>query len=96
MADSFEKLPSRINIKDAKQELKKEEEELQKIIDDREQLINELASKAQLRDEEKSKFIKNLRSKEVALQEAQQEINFLKRRLRQGVRLILRDQLLVK
>ena len=84
MADSFEKLPSRINIKDATQELKKEEEELQKIIDDREQLINELASKAQLRDEEKSKFIENLRSKEVALQEAQQEINFLKRRLRQA------------
>ena len=81
MQDRFDQLPSRLQIKDAKMEVKKEEKELEKIIKEKEDLIQELVSKAQLRDEEKRKFLDALKEKEEALNEARNELSFLKRRL---------------
>ncbi|MDO9532325.1 MAG: hypothetical protein Q7O12_09350 [Deltaproteobacteria bacterium] len=81
MRESFDKFPGRIEVKDAKKELKQGEKEVAKILSDKEQLINELLDKAQLREEEKSKFLYELGAKEAALQEAQSEIHFLRRKL---------------
>lgn len=81
MQDRFDQLPSRLQVKDVKKELKEEEEELQKIIEEKEKLIEDLVSKTQLREEEKKKFLSELKGKEEALQEASHELHFLKRRL---------------
>lgn len=81
MRDRFDQLPGRLEIKDTKKELKHEEQELKKILNEKEILINNLVNKAQLRDEEKEQFLKELRNKEESLNEAQQEMNFLRRRL---------------
>lgn len=84
MRESFDKLPGRIEVKDAKRELKQEEKEVEKILSDKEKLINELIDKAQLQEEERTKFFQELGAKEAALQEAQSEINFLRGQLRPG------------
>ena len=84
MRDRFDQFPGRLEIKDTKKELKQEEEELKKILDEKEKLIDKLVSKAHLREEEKEQFLKELRNKEEELNEAQQEMSFLKRRLIRG------------
>ena len=86
MRDRFDQLPGRLEIKDTKKELKQEELELKKILSDKEKLINDLVNKAQLRDEEKEHFLKELRNKEEALNEAQQEMTFLQRRIKRVTR----------
>ena len=82
MQDRFDKLPSKLQISEAKEKVEKEEKELEKIIREKEELIEELVSKAQLRDEEKQQFLNALKEKEEALNDARQELNFLRRRLR--------------
>jgi chromosome segregation ATPase len=68
-------------LRNTKEELKQEEQELKKILTEKEKLINDLVNKAHLREEEKEQFLKELQSKEESLNEAQQEMNFLRRRL---------------
>ena len=91
MQDRFDQLPSRLQVKDAKMEVKKEEKELEKIIKEKEELIQELVSKAQLRDEEKQKFLNALKEKEEALNDARNELRFLKRRLVMAERAKMRN-----
>lgn len=82
MQDRFDQLPSRLQVKEVKKELQEEEEELQKILKEKEKLIENLMSKTQLRDEEKRQVLEELKSKEDALLEAGQELEYLRRKLR--------------
>ena len=81
MQDRFDKLPSRIQIQDVKKEVKQEEEELDKIVQEKEQMIQELFSKAKLRDEEKQKFLEELKEKDKALEQSSQELRVLRHQL---------------
>ncbi|MCF8032452.1 MAG: hypothetical protein K9K66_05630 [Desulfarculaceae bacterium] len=81
MQDRFDQLPSRIEVKDAKRELREEEKELQEIIKSKEALIEELLTKTQMRDEEKQQFLEQMKLRDQELQEAQNELTFLRRRL---------------
>ena len=81
MQERFDKFPTQIKIEDTKKELKQEEKEFQKILDEREKIIRNLINKAQLRDEEKQSFLNDLKEKEKALHNAQEEIVFLRNRL---------------
>ncbi len=82
MQDRFDKLPSKLQISEAKEKVEREEKELEKITREKEKLIEELVSKAQLRDEGKQQFLNAPKEKEEALNDAQQQLNFLRRRLR--------------
>lgn len=84
MKDSFDQLPSRLQIKDAKKELKQEELQAEQILQERQKLIEELATRAKLQDAEKDKFMVALNEKDIALHAAQQEIAFLQQRLQRA------------
>lgn len=60
MRDTFDNLPARMQIKDAKRELKQEEEEVEKLLKERGQIIEELAAKAQLKEEERERILQEL------------------------------------
>lgn len=81
MKDSFDRLPNRFNVQEAKKDLEEEEVEVENIKKDRERLIQELVAKTQLRQEEKEEFLNRLKDKESSLESAQQEILNLKRRV---------------
>jgi len=84
MQERFDKIPTKIKIEDTKEELKQEEKELQKILKEREKLIQELVNKAQMREEEKQRFLRELQEKEESLHNAQKEIAFLRNRLKRA------------
>lgn len=81
MRQSFDQLPSRMDIKEARKEIKKEEEEVENIIKEKDSIINDLLSKARLNKEESEKIFNELKSKDQKLTEAQQELDFLKKSL---------------
>ncbi len=84
MQEHMDRLPQRFNVKDAEKELKAEEKELKKALAEREKLIEQLATKAQLRDEEKEQFIAQLDEREKALSDARREMALLRHRLRRA------------
>ena len=86
MQDRFDALPSKLNSSETKEDIEKEEKELKKILDEKNKLINDLVTKAKLRDEEKQQFLDALKEKEDALNNARQELELLKRRLRSATR----------
>ena len=85
MQKSFDQLPNRIEIKDAKMELKKEEETVENLLKEKDNIIEELVNKAQLSNDEKKEVIDELKSKDIQLTNAQREIIMLNRKLRRYV-----------
>jgi hypothetical protein len=81
MRDQFDRLPRRIELKETKEELRQEEAELTKIIEDKDQIINDLIDKAELKNGERERILGELKSKDDAYREAQEEIAYLNRRL---------------
>jgi hypothetical protein len=81
MRDTFERLPDKFQIKHTKQELEEEEEEAEKLANERKQIIDDLVAKAELREGEKERILQQLGEKEDALAEAREEIGTLRRRL---------------
>jgi hypothetical protein len=81
MRDRFDSLPGKGVIQETKKDLKKEEEELEVKIKERDKVIEDLFNRAQLQEGEKERFIKKLKEEEDALQNARQEIQILKNRL---------------
>ena len=79
---SFEQFPNRFEGKDENLEIKKEKEQVESIIQEKDQIIDDLLNKAQLKDEEKESIISELKSKDEKLCQAQQELDFLTNRLR--------------
>jgi hypothetical protein len=81
MQDRFDQLPSRFQVQAAKKDLRVEEEELGRIVKEKEDLIENLMGKAQLQEEEKEQFLSALKTKEEALELAHKEIGMLQSRL---------------
>lgn len=81
MRDSFDKLPGRMQVSAAKQELVQEQQSVEKLIAERDKIINELASKSQLNTAEKERIISQLQEKDKALGAARAEIAVLSQRL---------------
>jgi hypothetical protein len=84
MKDSFDQLPSRLQIKDAKKELKEEEQQVQQIQEERRRLLEEFAARAKIQDAEKTQFLSKMKEKDEAFHIAQEEIALLKARLRRA------------
>lgn len=85
MRDRLERNPGRgAEIAEAKVELKAEERQLQEKLTERNKLIEQLATKAQMQEGEKQEFLKKLREREKDLETARDEIQFLQSRLRRA------------
>ncbi|MGO9117526.1 MAG: hypothetical protein ACLQPD_07935 [Desulfomonilaceae bacterium] len=85
MRDTFDRLPAKMQIKseETKLELKEEEEGRQKILKQKDQIIEDLMAKAQLKEEEKTQVLQELSAKETAFEAASKEIYRLQHRLRE-------------
>lgn len=81
MRESFDQLPHKINIIEAKEELQKEEETAKNIEEEKNQVINNLFEKLEISEQEKTEFLEALESKEEALSKAKIEIDQLRRRI---------------
>ncbi|HYQ70363.1 MAG TPA: hypothetical protein VET88_00390 [Gammaproteobacteria bacterium] len=80
MRDYMQQLPSQ-NGKEAKKRIEEEKEEIQKVAEERNQMIRHLVEKSQLHDNQKREFLEKLEEKEKELNEAQKEMNKMKRRM---------------
>lgn len=81
MRDRMDKLPGKYEIEETKTEIKKEEEDFKKKLADKDRLIDELAHKAHLKDNEREQFKDELNKRIAELSEAQSEISFLRERM---------------
>ncbi|MCW7478345.1 hypothetical protein ND856_13710 [Leptospira bandrabouensis] len=81
MRQSFDQLPNRWEIKETKKEIKKEEEEVENIIKEKDSIINDLLSKAKLDKNESEKIFNELKAKDSELTQAQKELDLLKKSL---------------
>lgn len=79
LKDRFDQLP--FDSQKAQEEIEKEEEELNKVAAERNELLNELAQRAQLQEKEKEELFSKLGQKDDELSKAQAELRFMKRRL---------------
>lgn len=84
MRDSFDKLPARMVAKAAKEELAEEKQSESKLIEERDRIIKELASKSQLNATEREKVLSQLSEKDKALMSARSEIALLTQRLHEA------------
>jgi hypothetical protein len=64
-----------------KQEIKKEEEEVKKKMQERDELIKNLVERAQLKEGERNEVVEQLRQKDEELLSARRELDFLRQRL---------------
>tara|TARA_B110000438_G_scaffold301955_1_gene358205 strand:- start:2456 stop:3304 length:849 start_codon:yes stop_codon:yes gene_type:complete len=69
------------DIETAKEKIAGEEEEIEKVIAERNKIVNSLIDKAQLQAEDKEKIISELSEKESELVAAQRELSQMKKRL---------------
>ena len=81
MRDYLQKMPGESGVDKAKQRIEEEQEEINKVSEERNKLVMQLVEKAQLHGEEKEKFIRQLKEKENELEEAQKEAARLNKRL---------------
>lgn len=84
ISDRFDQLPNRFNIVEAKDELKQEEQEAEKLKKEKSALLEDILVKAQLRDEEKAEFLSQLNEKDARLKQAQSEIENLMRQIEEA------------
>ena len=81
MRDHIQKMPTNPKVNEAKKRIEKEEEHLDKTVEERNAIINSFLDKTQIQDEEKQQFIEALKEKEEDLQSAHEEISKLKRKV---------------
>lgn len=81
MRESFDKLPTKMQIKETREELEEEKRSAEKIVEEREKIISDLTKRAQLNAAESEKVIKELNNKDRALAMAQREMEALQRSL---------------
>ncbi|RCX33017.1 hypothetical protein DFQ59_101316 [Thioalbus denitrificans] len=79
LKSAVEKLP--FDRAKAEEEIKEEEEQLQKVEQERVELIESLAKRAQLQEEEKRSLFTRLEEQDKELSSARRELHFLRRRL---------------
>lgn len=76
---SFEKMP--FDRAQANEEIEKEEEELEVLQNEKNKLLQDLAEKAKLQEEEKANFFEQLSGKEKELRDAHRELRRMRRHL---------------
>jgi hypothetical protein len=81
MRDKLDKFPGKYEIEEAKSEIQKEEEGLRQKLEEKDKMIDDLAIKAHLKDEEREKFKNELNNMITELNTAQSEITFLRDRI---------------
>jgi hypothetical protein len=83
MRNYLQNIPSRPNgdVEKTKEKLATEELEVEKIIEERNKIVQELVEKSELQEEEKRRVLAELRAKEEELQKFQHEVNKLNKRL---------------
>lgn len=82
MRDYLQGSPSKNgDIEKAKEEIAGEEKEIEKVIEERNQIVSSLIERAQLQEEEKDNIISQLSEKESELVAAQRELVQMKKRL---------------
>lgn len=79
--DHIQRMPSGERVREAQKRLEEGEETLDKTSEERNALIMQLIDKAHLQEEEKTKFMAELREKEEQLEKTQNEMAQLKRRV---------------
>lgn len=82
LKSAVEKLP--FDRAKAEEEIKEEEEQLQKVEQERAELIESLAKRAQLQEEEKRSLFSRLEEQDKELIGARRELHFLRRRLHEA------------
>jgi hypothetical protein len=82
MRDTVDKLPSKMQVSVVKEELAEEKQSMDKLIVERDKIINNLVSKSKLNDEEKDQIKSQLKEKDSALASAHKEIAILSQQLR--------------
>lgn len=79
--DHIQRMPNGERVRETQKKLEEGEETLDKTSEERNALIMELIDRAHLQEEEKTKFMAELRQKEEQLEKTQSEMAQLKRRL---------------
>lgn len=74
------------DIEEAKLELEKEKEQLHKEVQEKNELLEELMTKAQLGDEEREQFTERINQREEQINKLSSELRFLNRKLRDAER----------
>jgi DNA-binding transcriptional regulator GbsR (MarR family) len=82
LKSAVEKLP--FDRAKAEEEIKEEEEQLQKVEQERAELFESLAKRAQLQEEEKSSLFARLKEQDEELASARRELHYLRRRLHEA------------
>jgi len=82
MRDQLRNHPLQTTVAETKDEIKEEQKELQRKLEERDRMLDELATRAQMQDDEKKDFLNKLNEREKLLEEARHELHFLQRNLR--------------
>lgn len=72
---------SNASIETTKSQIEEEQKEIQKVLEERNQIVRDLISKSQLQEEEKVKISSSLEDKEKELNQAHEDIAKMKKRL---------------
>jgi len=80
MRDYIQKLPNQEG-KEVKKRIEEEKGEIQKVAEERNQMIRHLVERSHMHENEKKEFLEKLEEKEKELSEAQKELNKMRRRL---------------
>jgi len=82
MRDYLQKSPSITNdIQDAKDKIQSEKKEIEKVIEERNEIVSTLLDRAQLQEEEKKQILAELTEKENELSSSQKELTKMNNRL---------------
>jgi hypothetical protein len=90
LRDRFDKMP--FNREKAEEQIKSNTEEMEKALQERNKVIEDLAEKAKLSQKQKDELLKNLSEKETNLVSMQQELFFLKKRLENNKRKLIVEE----
>lgn len=82
MRDYLQNSPStNKDISETKEKIKGEKEEIEKVLEERNEIVSNLLDRAQLQEEEKQQILQELKEKENELSSSQKELNKMSRRL---------------
>ena len=79
LKSAVEKIP--YDRREAEEEIKEEEAQVQKVEEERTKMIEELAERARLQQEEKTELFSRLRATDEELSSARRELHFMRRRM---------------
>ncbi|MEQ1882275.1 MAG: hypothetical protein ABL878_15040 [Burkholderiales bacterium] len=81
MRNRLSEVPTGTEIPQAKREVKQEEQAITKILAERDEVIEEFARAAKVREEERQQFLANLKAKETDLSAAREELSAMHAKL---------------